>query len=164
MKTFICSLLLLSICVSATVQIANAQYSCVRAPNPVMIQGSLNAGDVQQAGRLTRDGRPSTCLGDTGLLENNTALRRDTHNFVNPFNETVCVRVDIDFTGCGGNQVQSAAYSSYNPANPALNVIGDSGYSTINRGSYSFSVGPNAAFSIVLNEIEPNTGDRKSVV
>ena len=123
-----------------------------------MIQGSLNVGDVQQAGRITRDGRPSTCLGDSAVLENNTALRRDTHNFVNPFNETVCVRVEMDFTGCAGNQVQSAAYSTYNPANPAQNLIGDSGYSTINRGSYSFSVGPNAAYSVVLNEIEAGTG------
>jgi hypothetical protein len=123
-----------------------------------MIQGSINAGDVQQAGRITRDGRPSTCLGDNALIENNTALRRDTHNFVNPFNETVCVRVEIDFTGCAGNQTQSVAYSSFNPANPAANVIGDSGYSTINKGSYSFSVGPNANYAVGVNEIDAGTG------
>ncbi|MEO6335043.1 MAG: FG-GAP-like repeat-containing protein [Pyrinomonadaceae bacterium] len=158
MKAFNCFFLMVSLYVSFAAPAAIAQYSCVRAIDPVMIQGSLTAGDVQQAGRITRDGKPSTCLGDTAVLENGIAVRRDTHNFVNPYNETVCVRVEQDFSGCGGNQVQSVAYSSYNPANPAANVIGDSGFSTISKGSYSFSVGPNSAFSIVLNEIEPNTG------
>ncbi|HVE59834.1 MAG TPA: VCBS repeat-containing protein [Pyrinomonadaceae bacterium] len=141
-----------------TAQNASAQFVCQRAPQPVMIQGSLNVGDVQQAGRITRDGKPSSCAGDTAVLENNTALRRDTHNFVNPFNEQVCVRVEVDFSGCGGNQTQSVAYSNFNPAAPAANVIGDMGYSTINKGSYSFSVGPNASFSIGVNEIDANTG------
>lgn len=148
----------LSLIVILTAHDTVAQYICQRAPQPVVIQGSLNAGDVQQAGRITRDARPSTCLGDTAALENNTALRRDTHNFQNPYNETVCVRVEVDFTGCGGNQTQSVAYSNFNPANPAANVIGDMGYSTINKGSYSFSVGPNAAFTIGVNEIEAGTG------
>jgi hypothetical protein len=142
----------------STAQIASAQFVCQRAPQPVMVQGSINAGDVQQAGRITRDGRPSSCSGDTAVIENNTALRRDTHNFVNPFNEQVCVRVEVDFSGCAGNQTQSVAYSNFNPANPAANVIGDMGYSTINKGSYSFSVGPNAAFTIGVNEIEAGTG------
>jgi len=139
-------------------QITSAQFVCQRAPQPQTVQGSLNVGDVQQAGRITRDGRPSSCSGDTAVMENNTALRRDTHNFQNPFNEQVCVRVEVDFSGCGGNQTQSVAYSNFNPANPAANVIGDMGYSTINKGSYSFSVGPNAAFTIGVNEVEAGTG------
>jgi hypothetical protein len=137
---------------------AEAQYVCQRAPAPVPLEGSINAGDVQQAGRITRDGRPSTCTGDSAVLENNTALRRDTHNLTNPYNEQVCVRVDVDFSGCAGNQTQSAAYSSFNPANPAANVIGDMGYSTINKGSYSFSVGPSANFTIGVNELLAGTG------
>ena len=136
----------------------DAQYVCQREPNPIMIQGSINAGDVQQAGRLTRDGKPSSCTGDTFTFENNDILRRDSHNFTNPFNETVCVKVEMDFTGCAGNQAQSAAYSTFNPGNPALGVIGDSGYSTINKGSYSFSVGPNSNFTVVVHEVEPGTG------
>jgi hypothetical protein len=137
---------------------AQAQYVCQPA-NVQTISGSINAGDVQQAGRISRDGKPSNCgaIG-SGAVENNDTLRRDTHNFTNPFNETVCVKVEMNFSGCGGNQTQSVAYSTYNPANPALNVIGDSGFSTINKGSYSFSVGPNANFSIVVHEVEENTG------
>jgi hypothetical protein len=135
-----------------------AQYICQPAANPAVIQGSINAGDVQQAGRITRDGQPSNCGHiSSGGLENNDVLRRDTHNFVNPFNETVCVKVEVDFSGCG-NQTQSAAYSNFNPANPSLNVIGDMGYSTINKGSYSFKVGPNASYTIGVNEVDSNTG------
>lgn len=158
MKNFKTILTISFLLLTAGTQVVPAQLVCRRAPQPVEIQGSLNAGDVQQAGRITRDGRPSTCMGDTAALENNTAVRRDAHNFTNPFNETVCVRVEQDFTGCGGNQTQSVAYSSYNPAFPAAGVIGDGGYSTINKGSYSFSVAPNAGFTIVVNEIMPNTG------
>ena len=139
-------------------QTMQAQYICQPAPNPSVIQGSISAGDVQQAGRITRDGQPSNCghIGSGGL-ENTDTLRRDAHNFANPFSETVCVKVEVDFSGCG-NQTQSAAYSSYNPANPSLNVIGDMGFSTINKGSYSFQVGPNANFTIVVNEVETNMG------
>jgi len=155
--TAIFSFILLAILLN--VSVLQAQYVCQTAANPMEIQGSLNVGDVQQAGRITRDGIPSNCgtLGD-GTLENNVALRRDAHNFVNPFNETVCVKVEMDFSGCGGNQTQSVAYSNYNPANPAANIIGDSGYSTINKGAYLFSVGPNASFTVVVNEIAANTG------
>lgn len=136
----------------------SAQFVCQREPAPVLIQGSINAGDVQQAGRITRDGKPSSCAGSDAALENNTALRRDTHNFTNPYSETVCVRVEVDFSACGGNQMQSVAYSNFNPANPSIGVIGDMGYSTINTGSYSFSVSANANFTIGVNEVNQNTG------
>ena len=141
-------------------QITSAQYVCQRAPeSPNEITGSLNVGDVQQAGRITRDGSASSCSGDgSTVLEDNTARRRDAHNFQNPFNETVCVRVEVDFTGCAGNQTQSAAYSVFNPANPAAGVIGDLGFSTIGKGSYSFSVGPNAPFTVIINELDPGSG------
>ena len=159
MKTFIAFFCLIVTFILSTAQIASAQYVCQRAPDPQTIQGSLNAGDVQQAGRITRDGSASSCSGDTAaVLEDGTSRRRDAQNFVNPFNEQVCVRVDVDFTGCAGNQTQSTAYSSFNPANPAAGVLGDMGFSTINKGSYSFSVGPNAGFTIVVNEVDAGAG------
>ena len=139
-------------------QIASAQFVCQRAPGPIEIEGSIADGDGLQLGRLTRDGKPSSCLGDAGALENQIGVRRDTHNFVNPYNETVCVRVEMDFTGCAGNQTQSVAYSNFNPLNPGVGILGDSGFSTIGTGSYSFSVGPNASFSVGVNEISASTG------
>ena len=138
---------------------ANAQYVCQIADEPVIITGSINAGDLQQTGRIERDGTPSTCAGGvTATLANNLAVRYDAHNLVNPYNETVCVTVELDFTSCGGNQTQAVAYSSYNPATPAANVIGDSGYSTIHNGMFAFNVGPNAPFTLVVHETTSNTG------
>jgi hypothetical protein len=158
MKTTLAFFTLMTIIALSLVPNVNGQYVCLRGANPIQITGSINAGDVQQAGRISRDGRPSSCSGDTATMENNDTLRRDTHQFTNPFNEIVCVKVEMDFTGCGGNQTQSVAYSNFNPANPAANVLGDSGFSTINKGAYSFTVGPNANFAVGVNEIEQNTG------
>lgn len=158
MKNILTVFLLATILVLSSAAGVEAQYVCQRAPNPIQITGAINFGDVQQSGRITRDGKPSSCTGDTATIENNTTYRRDTHQLTNPYNEIVCVKVEMDFSGCGGNQTQSVAYSNFNPANPAQNVIGDSGFSTINKGSYSFSVGPNANFAVVVNETEQNTG------
>ena len=149
---------LTAIIMIVSTQAATAQFVCQRAPQVIDIEGSIATGDNTQLGRLTRDGSPSTCGSGGAGLENNIGVRRDTHNFINPFNETVCVRVEMDFTGCGGNQTQSAAYANFNPLSPGTGVIGDAGFSTIAVGSYSFSVGPNAAFSIGVNEITANTG------
>lgn len=141
--------------VSAT----QAQYVCQRA-NSQTVTGTIGAGDTTQTGRITRDGIPSNCGGPSGgaNLENATPVRRDVHSFSNPFSETVCVKVEMDFSGCTGNQIQSVAYSNFNSALPATGVIGDSGYSTLNQGSYEFLVGPNAGYSVVLNEVDANTG------
>lgn len=143
---------------TVSTQTAIAQLVCQRAPQVLDIEGSIADGDNQQLGRLTRDGRPSTCAGEGGSLENSVAVRRDTHNFANPYNETVCVRVEMDFTGCAGNQTQSVAYSNFNPLNPGSGIIGDAGFSTIGTGSYSFSVGPNAGFTVGVNEVAAGTG------
>lgn len=140
------------------VSVLQAQFICQPGQAPTVIEGSINNGDLSQLGRLTRDGTPSNCgVIGSGGLENNALVKRDSHNFANPFNQTVCVKVEMDFSGCG-NQVQSVAYSNYVPTTPAANVIGDSGYSTINKGSYLFSVGPNANFTIVVNEVDQNSG------
>lgn len=157
MRVLYCLFLLVAIFFSFATLAINAQYSCVRE-SPIEIQGSINSDDMSQLGRIYRDGQPSSCTGSNATLDNGTIRKRDTHNFVNPYSETVCVRVEVDFTGCGGNQTQSVAYSSFNPLLPANNVIGDMGFSTIGKGSYSFSVGPNASFTIGVNELDPGMG------
>jgi hypothetical protein len=157
MKLLNCFLFLFAF-ISVATNATSAQIACVRGDAPVEVQGSITSDDNAQLGRIVRDGAASSCAGDTATLENNTFRRRDTHNFQNPYNETVCVRVEVDFTGCGGNQTQAVAYSSFTPTLPANNVIGDLGFSTIGKGSFSFSVGPNASFSVGVNEVDPGTG------
>src|SRR5215207_8437202 len=158
MKATRCFLLIIAIYLSFGGEV-HAQYTGVRTDAPVEIVGSITETDLAQLGRITRDGRPSTCLSaPDAVLENSAFRRRDTHAMVNPYSETVCVKVEQDYTACGGTQTQSVAYSSFVPTAPQNNVIGDSGFSSIGKGSYSFTVGPNAGFAIGVNETEPGTG------
>lgn len=152
------SLVILLATVCIVTSNTQAQLVCQRAPAPIMITGAITGADGQQTGRISRDGVPSTCTASANGVENATPIHRDAYGFTNPFNETVCVRVEQDFSGCGGNQTMSEAYANYNPAAPGTSVIGDPGFSTINRGSYDFSVGPNANFTIVVHEVDSNLG------
>lgn len=122
--------------------------------------GSLNAGDVQQTGRLTRDGRPSLCGGPTKTptLENTTAVRRDRYDFPAISAQPVCLTVTADFSQCGGNQTQIVAYRNYNPATPNTGHLADSGYSTVGNIAFSTRLAANQAFSIVVNEIDAGQG------
>jgi hypothetical protein len=126
----------------------------------VEITGSLNAGDVQQAGRITRDGSPTLCgyPREALTLENNTAYRRDAHQLVNPSDHPVCVTATSDFTGCAGNQTMLVLYSNYNPAQPHLNVIGESGYSTIGRLTFSARLAANQPYTAVVHETDAGAG------
>ena len=134
------------------------QLACLPAGSPAVRTGSLNAADPLQTGRVLRDSLPSTCTGKTNVLQNTTAVRHDVHGFTNPTGQRACVTVDVNFTGCGFNDLEAVAYSSYDPANPAQNVIGDLGFSTFDRGSFSFSVDSGANFSVVVHEIAPASG------
>jgi hypothetical protein len=137
---------------------ALGQLVCRASGTPQVITGSLNAADPLQSGRIRRDSLPSTCAGKTNTLQNSTGVRYDVQNFTNTTGQRACVTVDVDFRGCGFNDSEAVAYSTYDPANPARNVIGDLGFSTFDRGSFSFSVNPGATFSLVVHEITPNAG------
>lgn len=122
--------------------------------------GSLNAGDLQQTGRVTRDGRPSLCGGPTKTpsLENTTAVRRDRYDFPAISAQPVCLTVTADFSQCGGKQTQIVAYRNYNPATPNTGHLADSGYSTIGNIAFSTRLAGNQAFSIVVNEVDAGQG------
>ena len=142
---------------------ARAQWSCV-GPQPGIggvTTGSLTTSDPLQTGRIVRDGVPSSCNGKTNTLQNSTPVHAKAYTINNPFSLPYCVSVDFDHTGCGAsvnNTTANVAYSTYDPANPAANVIGDSGFSSIGKGSYSFTVPPQSSFTIVVHEITPNAG------
>jgi len=142
--------------VSAT--ISAAQFVCLPNGAPITISGVLNTGDPLQTGRIARDGRPSTCVGQTNVLQNTTPVHYDSFNFSNPTGQQACVTIDFDHLGCGVNQTQINAYSVYNPSTPATGVIGDPGLSSTGRGSFSFSLAAGAPFTIVEHEITPNSG------
>jgi hypothetical protein len=139
---------------------AQAAPAALAPSDTITIQGSLNAGDVQQAGRLTRDGNTHGCETPTAMagLEDNTAVRRDTHNLQNPYNTPRCIVVEADLSGCNGNQTQVVGYSGFSPATPATGVIGASGFSTIVTMRFGFQVAAGASYQIGINEVDFNTG------
>jgi hypothetical protein len=153
-RVFGALLLILFLLVSQT----PAQFICLPNGSPVTVNGSLTPSDPQQTGRIVRDGDPSSCMGKTNTLQNSTLVRYDSQTFANPTGQNACVTVDVNFNGCNFNTTGIAAYSTFNPANPAANVVGDLGFSTFETGSFSFSVATGASFTIVVHEIDAGTG------
>lgn len=137
---------------------SQAQYTCVPAVGGGTTTDTLTAADPLQTGRIVRDGRPSSCVGKTNLLQNATPVHAKAYNFTNPTGATACVTVSFNHSGCATNTTANVAYSTYVPATPNLNVIGDSGFSSTGTGSYSFSVAAGASFTVVVHEVTPNTG------
>jgi hypothetical protein len=156
-RFWLSGLLLLTIYLSAS-SVVLGQYECQPAAGGGTTTGSLTVSDPTQAGRIVRDGRPSSCTGKTNLAQNTTAVHAKAFNFTNPTGQAACVTVDFDHLGCAANTTANVAYSTYNSATPAANVIGDSGFSSTGKGSYSFPVAAGGSYTIVVHEITPNTG------
>ena len=135
-----------------------AQYICQPNGSPVVVNGSLISSDPLQTGRIVRDGNPSSCTGKTNSLANSTPVRSDSQTFTNPTGQNACVTVDANFNGCNFNTTAIAAYSTFNPASPAANVIGDLGFSTFETGSFSFPISAGGSFTIVVHEIDAGAG------
>lgn len=135
----------------ATIQTTFAQYVCQLQPGAVVQTGSLTAGDPTQAGRVVRGGIPSTCIGKSNTLQNSTAVNQDFYTINAPV--TGCATVDFDALQCGGATTQAVAYSTFNPAAPATNVIGDFGFSTTGVARFSFPVTQGQNYTIVIHDI-----------
>jgi hypothetical protein len=140
-----------------------AQNECNSLGAPVTTTGSIAATDTAQTGRLFRDGRGSTCEFLRPLPAPSTgALRSDQYSFTNTSGGPMCVFVDLDALGCGvaTNQISMAAYlTTYNPAAPTLNIIGDPGLSSGQNfaTSMNFTVPTGATYIIVVHNINANT-------
>ncbi len=132
-------------------QTAVSQYVCQPQGSPIVQSGSLTAGDPLQTGRVVRGGIPSTCTGKSNTLQNTTPVNHDPYNFVAPV--TGCATVDFNALACGGATTQVVAYSTFNPAAPATNVIGDFGFSTTGNASFSFPVTSGVPFTVVVHDI-----------
>lgn len=134
-----------------TVQSAFAQYVCQLQGSPIVQAGALTAGDATQTGRVVRGGIPSTCVGKSNTLQNATAVNQDNYTFTAPV--TGCATVDFNASQCAGATTQAVAYSTFNPAAPATNVIGDFGFSTTGVARFSFPVTSGQPFTVVIHDI-----------
>lgn len=155
MKTFTIKSVTTSFLVYALILIANqaafSQYVCQLQGPQISQTGSLTAADATQAGRVVRGGIPSTCIGKSNTLQNTTAVNQDNYTFNSPV--TGCATVEFNGAACGGATTQAVAYSTYDPANPASNVIGDFGFSTIGIASFSFPVTAGQNYTVVVHDI-----------
>lgn len=156
LRSLIATLLFAVIYLTSGPASALAQFVCQPSGSPIVTTGTLTVADPTQAGRIVRDGLPSTCTGKSNALQNSTAVRAKSYNFTAPV--TGCATVDFNHLGCGGNTTEVVAYSMYNPASPATGVIGDPGFSSTGTGSFSFPVTGGVPFTMVVHEIAPNSG------
>ena len=122
--------------------------------------GSLIAGDPDQTGRLFRDGVASTCAaeGTASLAQVTGARNYDAFTFRNG-STAACVTVTIA-TSCT-DDIYVAAYTSFNPANPAENVLGQPGGSANSSNptrAFSFDLAANQSVTIVVSEVTPGAG------
>lgn len=132
-------------------QSAASQYVCQPQGAPVMQSGALTAGDPTQAGRINRDGVPSSCTGKTNAIFSATPVVHDAYTFTAPV--TGCATVDFNATLCGGATTQMVAYSTFNPATPGTNIIGDFGFSTTGTATFSFPVTSGQMYTLVVHDI-----------
>lgn len=140
-----------------------AQNQCNYIGSPVIQTGAIAGTDTAQTGRLFRDGRGGTCeFLRTPPAPSAGAYNSDAYTYTNNTGGPICVFVDVDALGCGvaTNQVSIAGYlTSYNPAAPTTNLIGDPGLSTGGNfaTSMSFTVAAGATYVVVVHNINAGT-------
>jgi hypothetical protein len=93
---------------------------------------SLTSADLQQFGRLSRNAVPQDWAGDEiypGEINSGTAYSYATLGISFAPNATQDVYYDITFDDVASDLFASAYLGSYDPANKALNWLGDAGTS-----------------------------------
>jgi hypothetical protein len=131
---------------------------------PIVINGSLTAGDPTQVDRLFRSGFPQTCPASTtcAVFGDPTPRHYDAYTFTNTTGSTQCVTVDPTTECVGTNYIFIGAYlGSFDPNNICTNWIGDSGSSpdpTQPPVTFQFNVDAGQTFVVVVSEVTPNAG------
>lgn len=133
-------------------QVGFSQLVCQISGAPIVQTGALTPGDPTQTGRINRNGITGSCpTGKTNALFNSTPVVQDNYTFNAPV--TGCATVAFDATQCTGATTQVVAYSTFNPATPGANVIGDFGFSTTATASFSFPVTQGQNYTVVVHDI-----------
>jgi FG-GAP-like repeat len=142
------------------------QYECQFASG-FTVNGALDAADPDQTTRVFRGGGflASTCLWNpapTGAPIAGT-FNHDAIPVTNTSPVPGCVTIRLD-TACvvATNPIFVVAYSTYNPAAPNTNIIGNLGATpngTITTPAYfSFPVAAGQNFTIVVSEVASGAG------
>jgi hypothetical protein len=128
-------------------------------PGGVTYTGSITSSDPVAAGRLNRDGVPSTCSAPKACPGQIDTLARhyDVYTYHNTTSSPQCVTVTIN-EACGNNSLLSAAYlGSFDPTNLCANYLADMGVAGPTF-SYSFTAPANSAVVVMVEEGSANIG------
>ncbi|HEY1790050.1 MAG TPA: proprotein convertase P-domain-containing protein [Verrucomicrobiae bacterium] len=122
------------------------------------ITGVMNGSNPTTTG-LTPNGLMSSC-GQPIIFPGATITNANysTYTFTNTSPDAACVGVELDSTG---EPLLASVYAnSFNPANAAINYMGDAGLpATTNApGTFSVTIPAGAVFVIVVSEVNPSTG------
>ena len=129
---------------------------------PIVVNGSITGGDPTMAGRMFRDGIPSTCAAPKvcpGPFDA-TPHHYDSYTFTNTTGSTQCVTVTMDAMTCVGNNfIFAQAYlGSFNPADMCPNYLADIGGSPNPVAPFSFDLPNGQSVVIVVNEVNQDAG------
>lgn len=130
--------------------------------NPTIIQGAITDTDATQTGRLLRNNPEATCAAGVTCSLNDTDPGRhyDAYYFMNNTASEQCITVTLDAKTCIDvtHTLQSAAYTTFDPANLCNNFLGDIGGSPVSVGlkSYSFKVPAWERYTVTVNEVYAN--------
>jgi hypothetical protein len=145
--------------------IVTNQYGCtwfdtanVLMPDYIF-NGSLDAGDLQQTGRINRFGNVSECATPTSFSGINTTsgLRYyDSYKIKNPSNTAVCAKIGVN-SGCGTTTYMfSVAYlHNYNPSAQGTDYLADHGSSFPYQAFYEASIPAFDSIEIVIHMVNP---------
>jgi hypothetical protein len=128
---------------------------------PIVVTGSIDAGDPLQTDRLFRSGIPQTCPATTtcAIFGDSTPRHYDSYTFTNTTGATQCVTVDTNTACTGTNFIFIAAYlGSFDPNNLCTNWIGDSGGSPNPDQPFQFNLDNGQTVVVVVSEITPDAG------
>lgn len=127
---------------------------CSPLSTGTFVAASINGAGALQDGRIFRDAVASACPSKVypGIFNVGTMYGYTVHSFTMPDSAATCLTVNFDpNTGgapCGTNAHMSAYLGSYDPANQALNYVGDVGSSITQP--FAFTVPGGAEFKLVV--------------
>ena len=140
-------------------------------PSTLVFGGGILPTDEVQIGRLNRltpamhstCAVPKVCPGPSAGADASLPRHYDAYTLVNRTEQTTCITAELS-TSCslGAQPMYSAAYlGRFDPANLCENYVGDIGESPRYIGMfypYSFQVPAGATFTVVVNEVNADSG------
>jgi HYR domain/Secretion system C-terminal sorting domain len=142
------------------------QFGCPTSATAVVnaadyvFNGSLDAGDAVQTGRLNRFAAISTCAAPKACPNTFTTTGSrayDSYTITNPRPVPVCAVIGVN-SGCG-TAIFSVAYSgSFDPNNLCNNYLADPGSSPSTSIFYEATIPANGTIVVVVHEVNPGQG------